>query len=109
MASRRAAAGKNAELKKSAWLLRAIKYVEAEGRALKDEPSLPDASTLEFNDADYSWEVFTVLEALKDGMGNTPLPRSGGPLDQDPALMDDLIRWRSLVNTARRMRDGEEK
>lgn len=71
-------------------------------------PSMPLAETLSFNDAEYSWEVFTVLEGLRDEMGRAPLPRAGGPLDQDPELMEDLTKWRALVNTARRIREKQE-
>lgn len=49
------------------------------------------------------------MEVFSDGFGGWSfLPRAGGLLDQDPLLMDDLVKWRSLVSRARRIRESQE-
>ena len=77
-----------------------IQYVER-----KPDKDLP--ASVDFADADKSWQVFTMLEAFTDGMGAwNVMDVLGKPLMQLPdALVSDLMTWRYLVGIVKSMKE----
>jgi hypothetical protein len=57
---------------------------------------------VELNDAEYSWQVFLLLEGFPDGMGGWDfLQVLGAPvMELDDALVDDLLKWRNMKDIA---------
>lgn len=77
-----------------------IQYVDR-----KPDQDLP--ASVEFADADKSWQVFTMLEAFTDGMGAwNVMDVLGKPLMELPdALVSDLLTWRYLVGIVKSAKD----
>jgi hypothetical protein len=77
-----------------------IQYVEQ-----KPDKDLP--ASVDFADADKSWQVFTMLEAFTDGMGAWQvMDVLGKPLMELPdALVSDLMTWRFLVGIVKGMKE----
>lgn len=69
------------------------------------EDNFPDL--VQFHDPEVSWEMFKYLEAFKDGFGAWRfLPGPGlTVVEQDEALMEDLMTWRWLADIARRQNE----
>lgn len=81
-----------------------IRYVEQ-----KPDKDLP--ASVEFVDADKSWQVFTILEAFTDGMGAWQvMDVLGKPLmELSDALVSDLMTWRYLVGIVKAMKEDTKE
>lgn len=66
---------------------------------------------MEFNDSEYSWQVFVLLESFKDGASGAwdITGVLGKPiLELDEQLVQDLLQWRWLKNIVESLQDKDE-
>jgi hypothetical protein len=94
--------------KSDQWIDRVISYVEHE-----PDEAFPDTARqpLRFYDAEGSWRIFTLLEALADGFGAWRVADVlGAPwLDLPVELTEDLLTWRWLAGIAERVRAKQNR
>lgn len=70
---------------------------------MEPDEALPEE--VEFNDADLSWKVFLMMQATN--WQHLPMP--GSLLEQPEGLMEDVIKWKWLVDTAGRALSNKDE
>lgn len=66
--------------------------------------------SVEFNDSEYSWQVFILLESFRDGTGTWNIQQVLGKpvMEIEEELIQDLLKWRWLKGIVEDLNKAED-